>query len=258
MAISVMIWIMCGVVWSTGCAIFMGPIFAALGNIIRQLNIVPALGSSVWVCVSTFVMVAVINIPFPAAPVFNLPLISLIIANWGVVKSAFTTLANIDGISDLIPSVLLRSARSAKQCGLADCVAGLCCSDCLELKDPGYYWHDGQCHFGTFCHSSRPKSWFVVKPLSLPEGASQALQTLRENGYSYMSGQQLNCFSQNFQIWRHHTQKIAFALILRLAFLFHRLPLGSWCCCLYSSDSRKCVRCRLKLLRYWKRCRTSN
>lgn len=203
--LSLMLWVMFGGFWCAGFATIMGPLFAACSVVIRFLDVIPALGSSIWVCVSTFVMVAVINDPFPAF-LHNLPLFSLMFANGFIFLSE---LSQDDRFWEYAPS---SSRDTLDTTGRS--------SDYTGFREPGYYWQDGNLCCGSYNRSSPSQPLYVVKPLSLPEGASQSCQNLRDNGYIYLSGHQLEKFAEDFEIWKGHTQRFASVIALRRAFCF--------------------------------------
>ncbi|PXF46438.1 hypothetical protein BWQ96_03832 [Gracilariopsis chorda] len=188
LVLNIMIWFLFGIGWCLAFSFTLSPMFAILAFIIRLLDIVPALGSSLWVLGSTLLLCGVVrdgNLPFLA----NLPLFSLIAVNSGV---AFVTL-------------LLDLRKPEVKTG-----------DCWEYiwAPIGFVLRDGQLRFVGPCASSMVLRW-----LSISDAARESFSKLVAGNKDYLQGRNMDSFAYQFEEWRKHARKIRGMLLRRRCFL---------------------------------------
>lgn len=147
----------------------MGPMFAFVGLAVRLLDVIPALGSSLWIALSTFVMVAVWRDPFPAF-LHNLPLFSLAMAN--------AILHGIEAPRDFLTWSPSASSESSRK----------------SIGYLSYSFREGklQCNIWRTLESQQPL--FTIHAMSIPGQAQIVLESIIQNGYSHIKGRNLNTF----------------------------------------------------------------
>ncbi|CDF35249.1 unnamed protein product [Chondrus crispus] len=161
--------------------------FTFFATVVQQLDVIPALGSSLWTVISTFVMVAVVRDPFPAF-LHNLPLFSLAIAN-----------AALLGLQ--VPRDF--SNRASHATSLADSRAiG------QVMGFVAYRFREGKLECVT-SRGSEIRHWcFTFHAMSTPDQAKEVHNGIVENGYSFINGRNLNLFRDVFIAWRRQAQSV--------------------------------------------------
>ena len=196
---SLMMWILFGGMWCLGFAQVMAPFFLLVAKFILRLDVIPGLGTSLWVLLSTLLMVSVItDVSISGFPGFlnNLPLFSLIYANWVLLEEAF-------------PHFLWQSPKLPLEKILR--------ISYRTIKVGAFYFCNGKCVAKLFINNNdaMPIYFVALEKLSVPTEVFVAYEKIKDSTGLYIRGVNLDEFKKDFSNWREKICRMQRVFMMR-------------------------------------------